>query len=607
MNLFSLYAKIGLDDSEYTQAVKRDVKYSDSLKSEMKKLDTQVADLTKQYRESVSESGRYSDQTEKLAEQLEEAKKRQAELKDELDKTRTAANKTSISLSDVGSALKTGATVAAGFATAIVGGLAAASAATEEYRVGQGKLNTAYESAGYSADTAKQAYSDFYKILGDNDRAVEASQLLAKLAENEEDVSTWTNIAAGVWGTFGDSLPIEGLVEATNETVKVGQVTGVLADALNWVGISEDEFNEKLEAAGDESERNQLIMEALAGTYDSAADSFYKNNETIIQNRESQQKMTETLAKLGEQFDRIKNKLVEIFSPAIEEAGEQATEFLEGIDVEEAVENIEEFARSFEDAIPFVAGLAGAVFAFKTMMGIAALIQGVSTAITGFKAANEAATISQAALNAVMNMNPFILIATLIAGVVAALVTLWMTNENFRTAVIEIWAGIQEFLGLAIETVTGFFQSLVEFVAGLPEEIQQTFNDIVDRALQLGSDIVEKIKTGISDAWSGLTSWFNGIWNSLFSDRSVDVSVNGSSNVDGSHRSGLSYVPFDGYIAELHKGEQVLTANEASDYRAGKSGGGVTIIQNIYSEARTAADLMLEAKHQQERAVLFGV
>lgn len=222
MNLFSLYAKIALDDGEYTQAVKRDVKYSDSLKSEMKKLDTQVTDLTKQYKRSVSETGRYSDQTEKLAEQLEEAKRKQADLKEELDKTRTAANKTAISLSDIGSALKTGATVAAGFATAVVGGLAAASAATEEYRVGQGKLNTAYESAGYSADTAKQAYSEFYKILGDNDRAVEASQLLAKLAENEEDISTWTNIAAGVWGTFGDSLPIEGLVEATNETVKVG-------------------------------------------------------------------------------------------------------------------------------------------------------------------------------------------------------------------------------------------------------------------------------------------------------------------------------------------------------------------------------------------------
>lgn len=36
--------------------------------------------------------------------------------------------------------------------------------------------------------------------------------------------------------------------------------------------------------------------------------------------------------------------------------------------------------------------------------------------------------------------------------------------------------------------------------------------------------------------------------------------------IDGSHAGGLDYVPFDGYIAELHKGEKVLTAEEAKQY-----------------------------------------
>jgi hypothetical protein len=47
-------------------------------------------------------------------------------------------------------------------------------------------------------------------------------------------------------------------------------------------------------------------------------------------------------------------------------------------------------------------------------------------------------------------------------------------------------------------------------------------------------------------------------------------------NIDGSHRGGLDYVPYDGYIAELHKGERVLTANEARDY-GGTSIGNITI------------------------------
>ncbi len=85
---------------------------------------------------------------------------------------------------------------------------------TEEFRQAQGRLNTAFENAGYSAETAQQAYDGFYSVLGDTDRATEASQLLAQLAEDEQDVAKWTEIAAGVNGTFGDSLPIEGLIEA---------------------------------------------------------------------------------------------------------------------------------------------------------------------------------------------------------------------------------------------------------------------------------------------------------------------------------------------------------------------------------------------------------
>ena len=95
-------------------------------------------------------------------------------------------------------------------------------------------------------------------------------------------------------------------------------------------------------------------------------------------------------------------------------------------------------------------------------------------------------------------------------------------------------------------------------------------------------------------------------WDSLFGNRSVDVSANVSGgDVDGSHAGGLDYVPFDGYVAELHKGEQVLTAEEARDYKRG--GKVVSVVQNIYSQAKTAADLMQEARYQQERAVLFGV
>lgn len=247
------------------------------------------------------------------------------------------------------SALKGAASVIGGVATAASGavaGLLALESATEEYRIAQGKLNTAFEAAGYGPETASEAYTRFYEILGDTDTATEASQLLAKLAESEEDVATWADIAAGVNGTFGDSLPIEGLIEASNETAKVGQVTGVLADALNWAGISEDEFNEKLAACTDESERNRLIMDTLSGTYDEASDAFYRNNEALVAARNAQAQMDDALAELGGAVSDVKTQMMSEFLPAISEVTSGLAGMLSGTEGAE-----EQFSQGISDLI----------------------------------------------------------------------------------------------------------------------------------------------------------------------------------------------------------------------------------------------------------------
>ena len=131
---------------------------------------------------------------------------------------------------------------------------------SREYRTEMGKLDTAFTTNGHSSKAAKQTYSELNAVLGDSAVAVEAANHLAVMTTNEKDLNTWTEICTGVFATFGDSLPIEGLTEAANETAKVGQVTGPLADALNWAGISEDAFNEKLAKCSNEQERQKLIM-----------------------------------------------------------------------------------------------------------------------------------------------------------------------------------------------------------------------------------------------------------------------------------------------------------------------------------------------------------
>lgn len=253
-------------------------------------------------------------------------------------------------------------------AGAAVAGMTAAfialDGATEEYRVAQGKLNAGFQAAGFSADVARKSYRNFYAILGDADTATEASQLLANMAKNEEEVTKWTRIAAGVHGTFGDSLPIEGLVESANETARTGKVTGVFADALNWVGIMEDDFNAKLEQTTDVSKRNQLIMDTLSKTYDKAADSFYANNQQVINARRNHATLDEMLAKVGDTSSKLKNQLWVLAGAAedgsirsgsmldwVQRKAEAFGQWLEGLDLSSLQKQFDEqFARALQKA-----------------------------------------------------------------------------------------------------------------------------------------------------------------------------------------------------------------------------------------------------------------
>lgn len=85
---------------------------------------------------------------------------------------------------------------------------------TREFREDMAKLETAFKDGGHSSEVAQKAYEDFYAILGESDRSVEAVNHLAELTDNTADLSKWSTIAAGVTAKFGDSLPIEGLTEA---------------------------------------------------------------------------------------------------------------------------------------------------------------------------------------------------------------------------------------------------------------------------------------------------------------------------------------------------------------------------------------------------------
>ena len=182
----------------------------------------------------------------------------------------------------------------------------------------------------------------------------------------------------------------------------------------------------------------------------------------------------------------------------------------------------------------------------------------------------------------------------LIEGIISAIPNLLETSKTLAKS-------LAEYI-----TTPENLQKLTDTSVDLLDALIDGFGDVLDSLISVGEDVVDSIKRGISDAWGGLTSWFNNLWDSLFKNRSVDVNVNAtSSGVNGSHAGGLAYVPFDGYIAELHKGERVLTASEAREYNSGASANntsGITIIQNIQSVPQTPVEFAAATEAYFEQA-----
>lgn len=433
-----------------------------------------TGDIKKEFDNLGKEAKKSAESVGKLSDTFENAEKDADSFGSSLSKLSDTAKGVAI-----GDLISNGVQTAIGGLTDLAGAIWNLDETTEEYRIAQGKLDTAFEAAGLSSEAAKQSYTEFYKILGDTDTATEASQLLATLAQDESDITTWAEIAAGVYGTFGDALPIEGLIEAANETAKTGEVTGVLADALNWAGISEDEFNAKLSELSTEAQRNQLIADTLSSTYSKAAKSFEENNESVIKARENQVALDEAMAKVGETIADVKNALLEKFAPAISEIGTKIADFISGIDVDSLLDSLGNLVDIFKALAPAIAAVTAAVVIYKGAIAISTLIETVSAALTTLKAVVTGATVAQTGLNTAMNANPIVLVITLIGSLITALLTLWNTNEDFRNAVISFFEDIKNTVADWVDSIVTFFtetipnavKTLLDWISQIPSAI----------------------------------------------------------------------------------------------------------------------------------------
>ena len=172
---------------------------------------------------------------------------------------------------------------------------------TAEYRKIMGTLEVSSAAAGYTAEETAQVYQELQAVLGDTQTAATATANLQALGLAQEDLKVLIDEVIGAWATYGDSIPIDSLSEAINETVQAGKVTGVFADVLNWAGVNEDEFNEKLAACADQSERAQLVLVQLANQGLRETGQAWKDaNQDIMEMNRSQEELNAAMARLGE-------------------------------------------------------------------------------------------------------------------------------------------------------------------------------------------------------------------------------------------------------------------------------------------------------------------
>ena len=359
-------------------------------------------------------------------------------------------------------------------AKALADGIINITESTKEYRTILGTLEVSSKQAGYTQEQTTEIYKKFQAVLGDTQKAATATANLQALKLSQEDLTVLMEQAIGAWATYGDSIPIDSLSESINETVQVGKVTGVFADALNWAGTSEDEFNERLAACADTTERANLVLTQLSEQgLQATGQAWVENNQDIIAANTAQEAMNESMAQLGEALQPASSFLLEYGAALVDVAAD----------------------------------------------GVNALSSLVEWFDNLFNAQQKATQASFEAIDSQYSLADY---------QANGLVSWDGGTYNEKT---KQWEGMT---------------SKIDYAAAKRMQDAGTFT----RA------------AGVSKSDALQRGWSFSSVSDLLKRR-----------VNGSHANGLDYVPFDGYVAELHQGEAVLTSGEASFLRSAMAAG----------------------------------
>lgn len=326
--------------------------------------------------------------------------------------------------------------------------------------------------------------------------------------------------------------PLQEISEHTGESMQS------LYDRISKGKVSVDEITESMVRSTSEGGKYFQSMDAQSQTLDGRLSTL---SDTIN-------------SKLGEALQPILQKAADEWIPNI-------TNAIDNMDIDSVVSVIDDIVSSVGDLFGFIMNNGDTIISLVAGIGtamltwnVANMINGVVTAVKAFQAANEGATVAQALLNGVMNANPIMLVVTLLAGLVATIITLWNTNEGFREAVTNVWNAFKDTVGNVITSVGGLIGNLISWFQALPGNIgtflgevignvQNWASSMVSRASEAGSNFVGRVVSFISGLPSAVWNWLSSALNNArnFAGQLAQAGANAASglvnNIVGKIRS----------------------------------------------------------------------
>lgn len=666
-------AAAGMDD--WTQS-------SDGLNAKIKSLNT----ITEAQREKVN--ALQSEYDRLIADGLDPTSKQAVELRTKINNETAALNKNEAELQKQTNALEelengteeagdaaddmgdkfSGLKKAGGIAAGAIGAVGTACAgvitaffglaeSTRESRNEMAKLETAFQTAGGSAESAEKTFTELYGIMGDEGAAVEAAQHLAQLSADEETLNTMTGVLTGVYAKFGTSLPVEGLAEAVNHTAKLGTVQGPLADALEWSGVSVDDFNERLAECEDEQERAYIIQEQLTDLYWDAGEAYRENNAAVIEAREAQAGLNDAMNELGAIAEPIMTTLktlatdlLQSIMPFVSLVGEGLAGALEGADgatdkLAEGITGLIETALAkVVEIAPFVIETVVSVFPkllSSILEQLPTILQTLLTMVseTATALGGMLPTLIPVIIDAVImlaetlidNVDMIIdagisLLVGLADGLIKALPKLVAKVptiiSKLVTALSSNWPKLlQTGVDLLVSLAGGLIKAIPQLVSKLPQIISSIVSGLksgVSSIASVGSDLIRGLWNGISDMASWIYSKISGFGESVLSSLKSFFGIASPSkvmaDVVGKNLAlgiGKGFEDNIGAVNdEITSAMNFDAANinvNARSNGVGGVGGGVTVYQtNNYSQAHSRYELY-KSKQQTAAAVRLAL